>query len=105
MPPVASANAPRLAAVRPRAGGRGGGLRAGRGARAAARGGGGRVRGQWEAGAPPPACWWRGWASYKRVVVAGERTPDAAWYSPEPKPAAEEIRGWYAFWHGVEVKP
>jgi uncharacterized protein (DUF427 family) len=48
-------------------------------------------------------CPWKGTASYKDVVVDGERNPDAAWYYPEPKEAAAEIRGHYAFWHGVEV--
>jgi uncharacterized protein (DUF427 family) len=50
-------------------------------------------------------CPWKGVASYKHVVVDGERNADAAWYYPETKPAADEIRGWYAFWRGVEVKP
>ena len=48
-------------------------------------------------------CPWKGEASYKDVVVAGERNPDAAWYYPEPKQAAAQIRGHYAFWHGVDV--
>jgi len=48
-------------------------------------------------------CPWKGTASYKDVVVAGERNPDAAWYYPEPKEAAAQIREHYAFWHGVEV--
>ena len=50
-------------------------------------------------------CSWKGVASYKHVVVDGERNADAAWYYPDPKPAADEIRGWFAFWRGVEVKP
>jgi len=50
-------------------------------------------------------CSWKGVASYKTAVVDGERNADAAWYYPSPKPAAAEIRGWFAFWHGVEVKP
>jgi uncharacterized protein (DUF427 family) len=50
-------------------------------------------------------CSWKGEASYKTVVVNGERNPDAAWYYPTPKPAADEIKGWYAFWRGVEVGP
>jgi uncharacterized protein (DUF427 family) len=49
-------------------------------------------------------CAWKGEASYETVVVNGERNPDAAWYYPDPKPAAEEIRGWYAFWRGVQVR-
>jgi uncharacterized protein (DUF427 family) len=48
-------------------------------------------------------CSWKGVASYKDVVVDGKRNADAAWYYPDPKPAAAEIRGWFAFWRGVEV--
>ncbi|MFX8664606.1 DUF427 domain-containing protein, partial [Acinetobacter baumannii] len=33
----------------------------------------------------------------------GERNKDAAWYYPDPKPAAAEIKGRFAFWKGVEV--
>jgi uncharacterized protein (DUF427 family) len=50
-------------------------------------------------------CPWKGVASYKTVVVDGARNEDAAWYYPDPKPAAAEIRGWFAFWRGVEVVP
>lgn len=50
-------------------------------------------------------CPWKGQASYHDVVVDGERNPGAAWYYPDPKPAAEEIRGRIAFWHGVKVEP
>lgn len=57
-----------------------------------------------EESATHTTCSWKGVASYKTVVVAGARNPDAAWYYPDPKPAAEEIKGWYAFWHGVEVR-
>jgi uncharacterized protein (DUF427 family) len=48
-------------------------------------------------------CPWKGEASYKTLVVGGERNPDAAWYYPAPKDAAAEIKDRYAFWHGVEV--
>jgi uncharacterized protein (DUF427 family) len=48
-------------------------------------------------------CPWKGEASYKTIVVNGERNPDAAWYYPEPKDAAAEIKDHFAFWHGVEV--
>jgi uncharacterized protein (DUF427 family) len=50
-------------------------------------------------------CSWKGVASYCDVVVGGRENRDAAWYYPDPKPAAEEIRGWLAFWRGVEVVP
>ena len=49
-------------------------------------------------------CPWKGTASYKDVVVAGERNPDAAWYYPDPKPAARKIKNHVAFWRGVEVE-
>ena len=48
-------------------------------------------------------CGWKGVASYKTVVVDGQRNEDAAWFYPETKPEAEKIRGWFAFWRGVEV--
>ena len=48
-------------------------------------------------------CPWKGTASYKTLVVDGKRNPDAAWYYPDPKPAAKEIAGRFAFWKGVEV--
>lgn len=48
-------------------------------------------------------CGWKGTASYYDVVVDGRENPDAAWYYPDPKSAAENIRGHVAFWKGVEV--
>ncbi|MEM6326576.1 MAG: DUF427 domain-containing protein [Bacteroidota bacterium] len=48
-------------------------------------------------------CPWKGTASYKHVVVDGETNANAAWFYPEPKAAAEEIRGHVAFWKGVVV--
>jgi uncharacterized protein (DUF427 family) len=48
-------------------------------------------------------CPWKGTASYYDIVVDGETNPDAAWYYPEPKPAAQEITDRIAFWKGVEV--
>jgi uncharacterized protein (DUF427 family) len=49
-------------------------------------------------------CPWMGEASYFDVVVADAVNPAVAWYYPEPKPAAVEIAGRVAFWHGVEVR-
>ncbi|MDJ0847623.1 MAG: DUF427 domain-containing protein [Myxococcota bacterium] len=49
-------------------------------------------------------CGWKGVASYKSLVVDGERNADAAWFYPEPKDAAREIKNWFAFWRGVEVQ-
>lgn len=48
-------------------------------------------------------CPWKGEASYKTIVVDGERNKDAAWYYPEPKDKAAEIKGYFAFWKGVKV--
>lgn len=50
------------------------------------------------------SCPWKGTASYYSLSVAGKTNPDAAWYYPEPKPAAAEIADRIAFWKGVEVR-
>jgi uncharacterized protein (DUF427 family) len=49
-------------------------------------------------------CHWKGQASYRTIVVNGNTNVDAAWLYPEPLPAAKEISGYYAFWHGVTVR-
>ena len=49
-------------------------------------------------------CPWKGLASYYTVVVDGNVNRDAAWYYPDPKPAAKQIKDRVAFWRGVEVK-
>ena len=49
-------------------------------------------------------CPWKGTAHYQSLVVDGKENRDAAWYYPEPKAAAAEIRGRIAFWKGVEVR-
>jgi uncharacterized protein (DUF427 family) len=49
-------------------------------------------------------CGWKGVAHYYDVVVDGAVNANAAWYYPEPKPAAAEIAGRVAFWKGVEVR-
>jgi uncharacterized protein (DUF427 family) len=49
-------------------------------------------------------CPWKGEASYYDVVVDGKVNEAAAWYYPDPKPAAEGIRDHVAFWHGVQVE-
>ena len=49
-------------------------------------------------------CPWKGEASYYDLVVDGAVNGDAAWYYPDPKPAAANIRGHIAFWKGVEVE-
>ncbi|MFM8545212.1 MAG: DUF427 domain-containing protein [Vulcanococcus sp.] len=48
-------------------------------------------------------CGWKGEAHYYDVVVDGAVNANAAWYYPEPKQAAAEIKGRVAFWKGVQV--
>jgi uncharacterized protein (DUF427 family) len=49
-------------------------------------------------------CGWKGTASYYTLAVDGQENRDAAWYYPEPKPAAAEIKDHIAFWRGVTVE-
>jgi uncharacterized protein (DUF427 family) len=49
-------------------------------------------------------CPWKGTAHYYHVEVAGMRNENAAWYYPDPKPAAIEIKDHIAFWKGVRVE-
>lgn len=48
-------------------------------------------------------CPWKGEASYYSLEVDGKENTDAAWYYPNPKDAAKEIKGYVAFWKGVTV--
>ena len=50
------------------------------------------------------SCPWKGQASYYTVVVDGKENPDAAWYYPETKERANNIKGYIAFWKGVKVE-
>ncbi len=50
-------------------------------------------------------CPWKGTASYFSIVVGERENKDAAWYYPEPKPAAANIKDRIAFWRGVKVEP
>ena len=49
-------------------------------------------------------CGWKGTASYYHVEVGGQVNRDAAWYYPEPKAAAANLKGYVAFWKGVKVE-
>ncbi len=48
-------------------------------------------------------CPWKGDASYYSLEVGGQVNADAAWFYPDPKPAASEITERVAFWKGVQV--
>jgi uncharacterized protein (DUF427 family) len=49
-------------------------------------------------------CPWKGTARYYTIVVDGQENPDAAWYYPETKPEAANIKDHIAFWKGVQVE-
>jgi uncharacterized protein (DUF427 family) len=49
-------------------------------------------------------CGWKGTASYYTVAVDGDENRDAAWYYPDPKPEAANIKDHIAFWRGVTVE-
>ncbi|WP_455210807.1 DUF427 domain-containing protein [Kaarinaea lacus] len=49
------------------------------------------------------SCPWKGEASYYTLIVNGKENPDAAWYYPHPKEAANNITGRIAFWRGVVI--
>lgn len=48
-------------------------------------------------------CPWKGTAHYYTLAVGGHTNANAAWFYPEPKQAAAEIRDRVAFWKGVTV--
>jgi uncharacterized protein (DUF427 family) len=48
-------------------------------------------------------CPWKGVAHYYHVLVNGKKNENAAWYYPEPKAAASNIKDHVAFWKGVQV--
>ena len=48
-------------------------------------------------------CPWKGTANYYDVVINDQVNQDAAWYYADPKPEAQNIAGYIAFWKGVQV--
>ena len=51
------------------------------------------------------SCAWKGQASYYSIRVGERINRDAAWYYPNPSPAASNIAGYVAFWRGVSIEP
>jgi uncharacterized protein (DUF427 family) len=49
-------------------------------------------------------CPWKGTASYYDLDVNGKSNAGAAWYYPEPKEAAKQIKDHVAFWKGVKIE-
>ena len=50
-------------------------------------------------------CGWKGVANYFSVTVNGNTNKDCAWYYPEPRSAAENIKNYVAFWKGIKTIP
>ena len=48
-------------------------------------------------------CPWKGVASYYSLAADGKENIDAAWFYPDPKSAATEIKNYVAFWKGVKI--
>ena len=48
-------------------------------------------------------CPWKGAAHYPSITAGGATNKDAAWYYPEPKAAAAQIKDRIAFWRGVVI--
>lgn len=49
-------------------------------------------------------CPWKGLARYYDVEIDGKKNSSAAWYYPDPKPAAKQIKDYVAFWRGVRIE-
>ena len=49
-------------------------------------------------------CHWKGTASYYHLDVNGKQNRDAAWYYADPSDTALKIKGYIAFWKGVEIQ-
>jgi uncharacterized protein (DUF427 family) len=49
-------------------------------------------------------CPWKGKAHYYTLLVDGNENSDAAWYYPDPNPAAQKIAGNVAFGKGVRIE-
>lgn len=49
-------------------------------------------------------CPWEATVHNYSLNVDGKTHPDAGWYHPGPKSAAQEIAGRIAFWRSVEVE-
>ncbi len=49
------------------------------------------------------SCPWKGLASYYNINAGGKVNENAAWYYPEPFEKATRIKGYVAFWKGVEI--
>lgn len=49
-------------------------------------------------------CPWKGLASYYNITAGNQTVNNAAWYYPDPKPAAANIRDHVAFYGMVKIE-
>lgn len=49
-------------------------------------------------------CAWKGQADYYHITAAGQTLRNAAWFYPDPKPAAANIRDHVAFYGPVTIE-
>lgn len=49
-------------------------------------------------------CPWKGKAHYYHLEINGDTNENAAWFYPDPSPAAQEIKGRIAFYNGVKIE-
>lgn len=49
------------------------------------------------------SCPWKGKAAYYNLEVEGKTNESAAWYYPQPKEKAANIKDYVAFWKEVKV--
>ncbi len=61
-------------------------------------------RGYFKPSQETTVCPWKGAAHYYDLEVNGKTNPAAAWYYPEPKEAAHQIKDHVAFWKGVQIQ-
>lgn len=48
-------------------------------------------------------CHWKGVCDYYDVTVDGKTAKGAAFMYPDPTPEAQNIKGRFAFWQGVQI--
>ena len=48
-------------------------------------------------------CPWKGLCDYYSITAGGTTNPDGAWMYAQPSKRAEHVKGYFAFWHGVEI--
>lgn len=57
-----------------------------------------------KASATTSRCPWKGLANYYSLIVDGRINEDAAWYYANPSDTAAAIKGYIAFWKGVDIR-